>query len=193
MKIILASQSPRRRDLLQLMGLPFTVQVSGEEEHPPKNATPDKVVECLSAQKAGHVFKEHSDCCVIGADTIVELDGEILGKPKSTEQAKDYLSRLQGRAHHVYTGITVMTPNGNLSRSECVTVHFRPMNRKEIDWYVSTGDPMDKAGGYGLQGGACCFISHIEGNFFNAVGISLPLLYDMLLELKVLNERRDLL
>lgn len=182
MELILASASPRRKELLELMGLPFSVVVSGEKEIPPENATVEETVCALSLQKAEHVYTEHPEACVIGADTVVELDGEILGKPHTPENAFAYLKRLQGRAHNVYTGVSVITKSGADVRCCKTHVTFRPMTDDEIRWYVSTGDPLDKAGAYGVQGLACFFVEKIEGNYFNVIGLPVPLLYDMLLD-----------
>lgn len=193
MDVILASQSPRRRELLALLQIPFDVEVSGEKEIIPEDACPEQIVMALAEQKAQHVFLRHPNHCVIGADTIVVLDGHILGKPKTATQAVEYLSALQGKNHHVLTGICVKTPHGSLTRYESTLVRFRPMTIDEITWYVSTGDPMDKAGAYGVQGLACCFIDSVDGNFFNVVGLPLPLLYSMLLELRVMDTAHMLL
>ncbi len=193
MDVILASQSPRRRELLALLQIPFDVEVSGEKEIIPEDACPEQIVMALAEQKAQHVFLRHPNHCVIGADTIVVLDGHILGKPKTAAQAVEYLSALQGKNHYVLTGVCVKTPHGSLTRYESTLVRFRPMTIDEITWYVSTGDPMDKAGAYGVQGLACCFVDSVDGNFFNVVGLPLPLLYSMLLELRVMDTAHMLL
>ncbi|MDD7396804.1 MAG: Maf family protein [Eubacteriales bacterium] len=193
MDVILASQSPRRRELLALLQIPFDVEVSGEKEIIPEDACPEQIVMALAEQKAQHVFLRHPNHCVIGADTIVVLDGHILGKPKIAAQAVEYLSALQGKNHYVLTGVCVKTPHGSLTRYESTLVRFRPMTIDEITWYVSTGDPMDKAGAYGVQGLACCFVDSVDGNFFNVVGLPLPLLYSMLLELRVMDTAHMLL
>lgn len=193
MDVILASQSPRRRELLALLQIPFDVEVSGEQEIIPEDACPEQIVMALAEQKAQHVFLRHPNHCVIGADTIVVLDDHILGKPKTAAQAVEYLSALQGKNHYVLTGVCVKTPHGSLTRCESTLVRFRPMTIDEITWYVSTGDPMDKAGAYGVQGLACCFVDSVDGNFFNVVGLPLPLLYSMLLELRVMDTAHMLL
>ena len=193
MDVILASQSPRRRELLALLQIPFDVEVSGEKEIIPEDACPEQIVMALAEQKAQHVFLRHPNHCVIGADTIVVLDGHILGKPKIAAQAVEYLSALQGKNHYVLTGVCVKTPHGSLTRYESTLVRFRPMTIDEITWYVSTGDPMDKAGAYGVQGLACCFVDSVDANFFNVVGRPLPLLYSMLLELRVMDTAHMLL
>lgn len=193
MDVILASQSPRRRELLALLQIPFDVEVSGEKEIIPEDACPEQIVMALAEQKAQHVFLRHPNHCVIGADTIVVLDEHILGKPKTAAQAVEYLSALQGKNHYVLTGVCVKTPHGSLTRYESTLVRFRPMTIDEITWYASTGDPMDKAGAYGVQGLACCFVDSVDGNFFNVVGLPLPLLYSMLLELRVMDTAHMLL
>lgn len=193
MQIILASQSPRRRELLSMVRIPFTVEVSGEKERIPLHAAPQEVVMSLARQKAEHVFKNHPDACVIGSDTIVVLGEEILGKPANPAEAAAYLRRLQGRSHRVYTGLSLLTPQGEKQGFDMAEVHFAPMSEEEIAWYVSTGDPMDKAGAYGIQGDACCFVRGITGNYFTVMGLPLPLLYRYLRELGILDEQRKLL
>lgn len=186
MKIILASQSPRRRELLALMGLEFTVITSDVEERPPQNTTVDAYVRALALQKAEAVASQHPDDCVIGADTVVYLDGDILGKPHTPENANKYLSRMQGRKHTVYTGVAVLSPGRADVRSATTDVTFSPMSQDEIDWYVSTGEPLDKAGAYGVQGPGSIFVERVEGNYFNVIGMPIPLLYQMLREAKAL-------
>ena len=181
MKIILASQSPRRREILELMALPFEVIESHVKEIPPEGATPEELVRALAEQKARAVFALHPQDCVIGADTVVDLDGRVLGKPHTPERAREYLHLLQGRSHIVYTGICVLTPGHRDVRSVRTDVTFRPMTDEEIDWYVGTGDPLDKAGSYGVQGPASLFVDHLEGNYFNIIGMPAPTLYEMLL------------
>ena len=180
MKLILASGSPRRQELLKQMGLRFTVQVCHEPEMMPENTSPEEVVSALALQKARAVQRAHPQDCIIGADTIVYLNGEILGKPGNTEIAHDYLQKLQGNQHRVYTGVAVLTPVCT-NVQVCVTeVTFSPMTGAEIDWYVKTGEPMDKAGAYGVQGPGGVFVSQIHGNYFNVMGMPIPLLYEML-------------
>lgn len=171
MQIILASQSPRRRELLSMVHVPFTVEVSGEKERIPFHAAPQEVVMSLARQKAEHVFKNHPDACVIGSDTIVVLGEEILGKPADPAEAAAYLRRLQGRSHRVYTGLSLLTPQGEKQGFDMAEVHFAPMSEEEIAWYVSTGDPMDKAGAYGIQGGAALFCQRMDGDYYNVMGL----------------------
>ena len=193
MKIILASQSPRRREILELMALPFEVIESHVKEIPPEGATPEELVRALAEQKARAVFALHPQDCVIGADTVVDLDGRVLGKPHTPERAREYLHLLQGRSHIVYTGICVLTPGLRDVRSVRTDVTFRPMTDEEIDWYVGTGDPLDKAGSYGVQGPASLFVDHLEGNYFNIIGMPAPTLYEMLLQAHVIDHRHRVL
>ena len=193
MKIILASQSPRRREILTLMDIPFEVIESHVQEVPPVGATPEELVMALAEQKARAVFEQHPNDCVIGADTVVDQDGRVLGKPHTPERAKEYLHLLQGRSHIVYTGICVLTPGHRDVRSARTGVTFRPMSDEEIDWYVGTGDPLDKAGSYGVQGPASLFVDHLEGNYFNIIGMPAPTLYEMLLNARVIDQQHRVL
>ena len=190
MRIVLASESPRRKELLALMGLEFTAVASNIEEQPPKNGSMDEMVMALALQKSRAVAAAYPNDCVIGADTMVSLDGEALGKPHTPENAKAYLGRMQGRKHTVYTGVAVLTNSREDVRSCMTTVTFLPMSKAEIDWYVSTGEPLDKAGAYGVQGLGSIFVERIEGNYFNVIGMPLPLLYRMLLDAHVLHKDR---
>ena len=178
--IILASESPRRRELMTLMGLTFRIIPSHSPEIPPVGAGPREYVESLALQKARAVAESHPKDCVIGADTVVYLDGSILGKPHTPERAKDYLSRMQGRKHTVYTGIALLYGDRTDVRHCCTDVTFAPMTDEEIDWYVSTGEPLDKAGAYGVQGPGGIFVEKVDGNYFNVIGMPMPLLYRML-------------
>ena len=186
MEIILASQSPRRRELLTLMGLDFTVITSDVEENPPCGVSVDQYVSALALQKAEAVAKDHPNACVIGADTVVYLDGDILGKPHTAENAKKYLTRMQGKQHTVFTGVAVIVNGKADVRVATTDVTFTPMSENEIDWYVSTGEPLDKAGAYGVQGPGGIFVEKIDGNYFNVIGMPLPLLYQMLLDAGIL-------
>ena len=190
MEIVLASESPRRRELLSLMGLRFTVDPSHAEEDPPRHETVAENVMALAEQKALAVLPRHPGACVIGADTVVDLDGLVLGKSHTPENAKSYLMRMRGRTHTVYTGIAVVTPKGVRKAYETTRVTFAPLSEKEIDWYISTGEPLDKAGAYGIQGPACAFVSRIEGDYFNVIGMPVRLLYTLLREEGVLTEDR---
>ncbi len=187
MRIVLASQSPRRRELMTLMGLNYEAVVSEVEETVPENAEPGALVERLALEKAQAVFEQHSDACVIGADTIVYIDGEILGKPLDDADAANILKRLQGRSHTVYTGVAVLAPGRTDVRHDEARVTFAPMTDAEIAWYIVTGEPRDKAGAYGIQGPGGMFVERVEGNYFTVIGMPLPLLYRMLREAGVIS------
>ena len=185
-KIILASASPRRKELLTQIGIPFEVRVSHVEEKI-KDTHPEAVVESLAEQKAEAVFKEtDKEALVIGADTIVVLDGRILGKPKSEEEAVEMLSALAGRSHEVYTGVCFLyRQNGEEKKKvfhEETKVTFYPMTKQETEAYVSTKDCMDKAGSYGIQGPAAAFIKGICGDYNNVVGLPAARVYQELKE-----------
>lgn len=194
MKIILASASPRRRELLEQIGLSFEVMTSQVEEKI-SSAGPDRVVEELSCQKAKAVAEKLSRpkaggaVLVIGADTVVALDGAILGKPSDPGDAFRMLERLQGREHEVYTGVTLLYRAADASEwtaksfHERTGVHFHPMTEAEISEYVDTGDPLDKAGAYGIQGFCARYISGIEGDYNNVVGLPVGRLYQEIKEL----------
>lgn len=184
MKLILASQSPRRRELLMLMGLQFDIVVSDVKEIVPENATPEETVMSLAAQKAEAVFREHPDCCVIGSDTVVYHDGHILGKPHTEEAAREYLHALNGKTHKVFTGVAVLSKNYRNIRYDETEVTFCHMTDEEIDAYVRSGDPLDKAGAYGIQGPFCVHVKSIKGSYFNVIGLPVHLVYEMLLPLK---------
>ncbi len=184
MRVILASASPRRKELLGQLGMDFEICVSNVEEKITQSM-PNLVVEELSAQKARDVFeKQQGDVLVIGADTIVAMGDRILGKPGDEETAKDMLHMLQGEVHQVYTGVTIMKREGEresqITFSEGTSVSFYPMTDEEINWYVSTLEPMDKAGAYGIQGLGARFVKKIEGDYNNVVGLPIARLYQEL-------------
>ncbi len=185
MAIVLASQSPRRRELLRQIGLDeFQVIPAQSQEIMEVGLHPGKLVENLSLQKAGEVAKKCGpEDIVIGADTVVALGEQVLGKPGSQEEAKRMLRELSGREHQVYTGVTVIKGDRQLVTHEVTNVYFREMTEEEIQWYVSTGEPMDKAGAYGIQGKGARFIRRIEGDYANVVGLPVCRLVTMLGEL----------
>lgn len=180
--LVLASASPRRRELISLLGLPFTCVVSGVDEHIPPCAPEDMVNELArtKAFAALPLLKEPS--IVVGADTIVVLDGEILGKPENEQHAIEMLRQLSGRTHTVLTGLCVLnSENGKCAVDyERTEVTFAPMTDAEIAEYVSTGEPMDKAGAYGIQGRCAVYLSGISGCYFNVVGLPLHKLASLL-------------
>lgn len=187
MEIILASASPRRRELLSQIGLAFQVVVSDVEEKI-TTTRPHSIVEELSCQKAEAVLQGldlDKEVLVIGADTIVACGQQILGKPTDEEKAIEMLSMLQGSTHEVYTGVTLLhrkaaCEGGDVERKtfhEATKVCFYPMTEDEIKGYVNTKDPMDKAGAYGIQGFCARYISGIEGDYNNVVGLPVGRLY----------------
>ena len=184
MELILASASPRRRELLGYFGLPFDIIPAAGPETPPPEADADRTVRYLSLEKARQVAASHPEALVIGADTVVEIDGGILGKPHDAADAKRMLRRLSGREHRVYTGVSLVRQGAGYenTRMAMTRVFFREMTDAEIDAYVATGEPMDKAGAYGYQGRAGMYVEKIEGDFFNVVGLPLCLLGTMLSE-----------
>ena len=176
-EIILASASPRRKELLETAGLSFTVKVADVEEIIEENMSADEVVMSLALQKANAVAKDNPDAVVIGADTVVVLDGEILGKPKSEENAISLLQMLSGRVHTVYTGVAMIKGEKVKNFCEATRVEFYPLEKEEIEAYVATKEPMDKAGAYGIQGRGCVLIRKISGDYFNVVGLPVSAVY----------------
>ena len=170
MNVILASQSPRRKELLGLTGLDFVIRVADIDETMDPGATPFDEVARLSREKALAVPRENDDV-VIAADTIVVCDGQRLGKPRDQEDAFRMLTMLSGRDHQVMTGLTVLKGDRSETITEVTDIHFRALSEQEIRAYIATGEPMDKAGSYGIQGGAALFVSHLEGDYFNVVGL----------------------
>ena len=186
MAVILASQSPRRRQLLETLGVEFIVIPAKGEEVIPVGAGPQETVRALSYQKAAAVAETaHADDIIIAADTIVWYQNMVLGKPRDEQEAARMLSALSGNVHQVYTGVTVRRGDKVLSAAECTDVRFRKLSGREIDAYIATGEPMDKAGSYGIQGVACLFVEGIEGDFFNVMGLPVCRLGKMLKELGV--------
>ena len=181
-KLVLASGSPRRRDLLRQIGLTdFTIRVPNTEERLPDGLSPAEAVETLSRQKA-EAADAAPDEIVIAADTMVFLDDMRLGKPRDEADALRMLTALQGRRHTVRTGVTVRLGDRFLTRSEATDVTFRPASRETLLRYIATGEPMDKAGAYGLQGRGVILIERVDGDFTNVIGLPLPLLDAMLSE-----------
>lgn len=179
-KVVLASQSPRRQALLRQLGLQFDVRPSEVDEDALTGVSPAEHVTTLSYEKAAAVAPSYGDAVVIGADTIVVLDSEILGKPSSEAVAEAMLSRLSGREHDVYTGFTIFDrpTDRSVSEYEVTRVRFRRLGREEILAYVRSGSPMDKAGGYGIQDDyGAVFVERIEGCFYNVVGFPLTKFY----------------
>lgn len=186
-RIILASASPRRRELLEQTGILFEVITSDVEEITSEKV-PSKMVEALSYMKGKAVADQiQENGIIIGADTIVSIDGKILGKPKDEDHAKIMLAKLQGHIHQVYTGVTIFSKEKNRLEAKtfsCKTdVSMFPMTTEEIEEYVKTGEPMDKAGAYGIQGRAAIYIRSIVGDYNNVVGLPIGELYHKLKDL----------
>lgn len=195
-RIILGSASPRRRELLTQIGAEFEVRVSDKEEVYHSTA-PEEIVKELALMKAENVASELSDeesladTVVIGADTVVVLDERILGKPKDEEDAAQMLRKLQGRSHEVYTGVAVLAYNSaghrqTVNHAVETKVFVNEMTEEEIRAYIATGEPMDKAGGYGIQGRFAPFIDRIEGDYYNVVGLPVSYVYRTLRQLGAL-------
>jgi len=183
--IILASSSPRRRDLLKLVGLAHTVRPADIDELPLPGELPEGHAERLAREKAEAVATLNRDDLVIAADTIVVLDDEILGKPRDEADARKTLSRLSGRTHTVVTGMACSLGGRTVSGVENVSVTFRYLTEAEIEAYVATGEPMDKAGAYGIQGYGATIVRRIDGDYFAVMGLSLVRLVSLMRELGV--------
>ena len=182
-KIILASQSPRRRQLLEQIGLEdFTILVPDADESYDETATPQEIVSSICRKKAiaARELAKDDEAIIITADTMVFLDGLRLGKPRSEAEAMEMLRSLSGRTHQVCTGVTVCRGETLDTRCETTGVVFRPLTDTEILSYVRSGEPMDKAGAYGIQGKAALFVSGIDGDYFNVMGLPLHLLGQLL-------------
>ena len=170
MNLILASQSPRRRELLGLTGLDFTVRVADIDETMDAGKAPFEEVARVSRLKAQAVARKPEDV-VIAADTIVVCEGKVLGKPRNEEDAYRILSLLSGRHHEVMTGMTVLRGEEIITHTEVTKIHFRELLPTEIRAYIASGEPMDKAGAYGIQGGAALFADQMEGDYYNVMGL----------------------
>ncbi len=182
MNVILASQSPRRKELLGLFRIPFTVRVADIDETMDPNAAPADEVARVSHLKALAVDRGEDDL-VIAADTIVVCQGKMLGKPHSPQEAHQMLKLLSGRDHQVMTGMTVLRGEQAVVCTEVTDLHFRELSDEEIDAYVATGEPMDKAGSYGIQGGAALFCPRMEGDYYNVMGLPVCRLSEILKQL----------
>ena len=173
MDIILASKSPRRRALLEQMGVrDFRIVTPDIDEHMDRDLPPAELVRQISLEKAQAVAAQADpNTVVIAADTVVALDGVVLGKPADKEEAFRMLSLLSGNRHQVYTGLTVLRGEQVFSQWEETSVTFRPLTAEEIEAYIATGEPMDKAGAYGIQGYGALFIQGISGDYYNVMGL----------------------
>ncbi|GIQ70178.1 Maf-like protein [Xylanibacillus composti] len=188
--LILASSSPRRQELIRMFHLPVRIEPTDVDETMPPGASPVDTVEQLSLRKAdaaaARCRNTGQDGIVIGSDTVVAIQGTVLGKPTDEQEAAAMLQRLQGQWHEVYSGIACIDlKQGTRSvRHRSTRVHMKPLSDAQIRSYVETGEPMDKAGAYAIQGRGALFVDRIEGCYFNVVGLPLSLLADMLDELE---------
>ena len=181
-KIILASASPRRREILDKTGLKFSVDAGEYEEDMELGLKPHQLARFLSAEKAKTIAAKYPNALVIAADTFIVFKGKLLGKPHTKEEARRMLSLLNGRSHSVITGFTILDTKTKkkLSRSVETKVYFNKMTEQEIESYVGTGEPLDKAGAYAIQGIGAVIVKKIEGDFFNVVGLPLNSLIEAL-------------
>ncbi len=177
LKYILASGSPRRRELMSLIREDFTVEIPGVDESVPDNVETEDIAEYLSGIKAGAVFDGHDNEAVVvtGSDTVVIYGDRVLGKPRSRQDAYDMLKTLSGRTHEVRTGVTVIYrtesgEEGRLSFTDHAKVEFYELTDQEIEEYISTGEPLDKAGAYGIQGRGALLVRKIDGDYYSVVG-----------------------
>lgn len=170
MKIVLASASPRRHELLKLVTENFEIRISDIDETIPENITTDMAAEYLSMKKASTVNHD-DDEIVIGCDTVVVIDGNVLGKPSTEDECRKMLTMLSNKTHIVYTGVSLVCKDKKHSFTVATEVEFFPLSEKEISDYIITGEPFDKAGGYGIQGKGALLVKEIRGDYFNVVGL----------------------
>jgi septum formation protein len=180
-RIILASKSPRRAEILRAVGWEFETQAANIDETRHESEDAISYVKRLAQEKAATIAQRVPDGVVLGADTVVVIGGEILGQPRDDEDARRMLTLLSGKWHEVLTGVAlVRCESETLIDHESTRVRFCELSREEIDWYVSTGEPRDKAGAYAIQGRGGIFIEGIEGDYFNIVGLPVRLVYEMM-------------
>ena len=183
-KIILASASPRRKELLEIIGLKFEVEPSDYEEEIRPGLSPDETARAISLEKARAVASRHGNTIVIAADTFIVFRGKIMGKPGTEAEARKMLVRLRGKPHSVITGFTILDTARNkvLTKSVETVVHIKNLPREEIESYIKSGEPLDKAGAYAIQGLGSVIVERIEGDYFNVIGLPLSALAEGLKE-----------
>ena len=184
-RVILASQSPRRRELLELVGIPHTVQPADIDEAYLPGEEPAAHAQRLAREKAATVAARDPEALVIGSDTIVVVDGDVLGKPRDEAHAAQMLTRLSGRSHVVMTAVAVRWGGRERSAVEVVGVTFHPLDVEEIRAYIATGEPMDKAGAYGIQGYGATIVERVDGDYFAVMGLPLQRMVRLMRELGV--------
>lgn len=188
MRLILGSKSPRRKKLLETVGIhPVVVPSNIDEDLVSLKMPPKDAVIFLARKKVYKVVKLYPDDVVLAADTVVVLDGKILGKPKDLETAKTMLRLLSGKTHKVYTGVALYEPKTGhtITDVDCTYVTMKKLDEDEIEWYIKTKEPLDKAGSYALQGLGALFVSKIEGDYTSVIGLPLPKVYEMLKKAKI--------
>ena len=179
-KLVLASSSPRRKELLDAAGWPYEAIVAGIDESLKPNEEPAAYVQRLARSKAEAVAARLQSGLVLGADTTVVVENEILGQPKDDDDARRMLNLLNGKWHEVLTGVAAVRVGGETTVDyETTRVRFAEMSNREIEWYIATGEARGKAGAYGIQGAAGLFIEEIQGDYFNIVGLPIRLVYDL--------------
>lgn len=176
-RIILASKSPRRKELMELLKIPFEIIVSDIDEQIDYNNDLVKEIEKLSYQKASAVYKDNKDALVIGSDTIVKIGNDVLGKPHSLDEARKMLKELSDNTHEVVTGVTIIYKDEIDTFSSVAEVTFYPLSDEEIEEYIHTNEPMDKAGSYAIQGDGAKFIKSINGDYYSIVGLPIAKVY----------------
>lgn len=179
-RLILASSSPRRKELISHITSNFEIITKDTDESFPDDMKPTDAVQLIAKRKAEAVFFENYEDLVIGADTIVVLDDEIMGKPKNSEDAREMLHKLSGKSHTVYTGVHIVSKDYEKSLLCGTEVFFENMTDKEIEDYIATGEPFDKAGAYGIQGFGSKFVKEIRGDYFNVMGFPVNMIYNAL-------------
>ena len=185
LKVILASQSPRRRQLLELVGIGHEVSPADLDESIRSGELPEQYAERVAREKVEHVARGNGDALIIGADTIVVIDDIILGKPRDVDDAARMLRMLSGRSHTVMTAVAATNEGRTVSGVEIVDVTFLPLDDDRISRYIATGEPMDKAGAYGIQGYGATIVRRIDGDYFAVMGLSLVRLVAVLRELGI--------
>lgn len=191
-KFILASESPRRKELLATLGIPFEVQPADINETVEEELSPEEIAISIAYKKTAPIIESSPNAIVIGADTIVCLGKELLTKPKNNEQAKQFLEMLSGQTHHVITGVSIQGGGVNISFAETTLVKFYELTNEQMDAYVATGDSLDKAGGYGIQTMGGLFVEKIEGDYNNVVGLPISRLFQTLLAHRLIEFDKEL-
>ncbi|WP_349408026.1 Maf family protein [Pseudalkalibacillus sp. SCS-8] len=187
-RLILASGSPRRKELLEIAHLPFTIQKSSVHENISESYSPAQVVEQLALRKARDVFQHNQEDVVLGADTVVVLDDQILGKPSGEKEAQEMLENLSGQTHFVYTGVAILSKEKEIYFHEATEVTFWKLTSEEIREYVRTGESFDKAGAYGIQGYGATLVKRLNGDYYSVVGLPLSRTVRELKEFGITND-----